>query len=63
MSDELLTGQEVAELFRVHLSTVLRWAKSGDLAAVKVGGVVRFRRSEIDRVLNGNTPQPEPVAS
>lgn len=58
MSEELLTGQEVAKLFRVHLSTVLRWAKAGDLPAVKVGGVVRFRRSDIDRLV-----QPQPVAS
>lgn len=49
----LLTADEVAAILRVHPSTVLRWAKEGGIAAVRLPGrAVRFRRSDIEKVLN-----------
>lgn len=35
--DELLTAEEVAELLRVHVTTVCRYAKSGRLRAHRLG--------------------------
>ena len=47
-NDELLTPAEVAELFRVNPRTVTRWARSGQMAAIRtLGGHRRFRKSEI----------------
>lgn len=51
--DELLTAREVAKTFRIHHSTVLRWARDGTLDAITIGKVVRFRRSDIEVLISG----------
>lgn len=48
----MLTAPEVAALFRVTPATVYRWAKTGKLAAITVGGTVRFREDEVRRLLD-----------
>ena len=49
----LLTPAEVAELFRVNPKTVTRWARAGKISAIRtLGGHRRFRRDEIEAVLN-----------
>ena len=51
--DPLLTCVEVAALFRVDPKTVSRWAKAGRLQSIKTpGGHVRFRRSDVEPLLN-----------
>lgn len=50
-SDPLLTAAEIAPLFRVTPPTIYRWAEDGTIPSVKVGGIVRFRRSDIDALL------------
>ena len=47
----LLTAAEVAETFRVSKATITRWHKAGTLRGVKVGGVLRFRRADVERLL------------
>lgn len=50
--DILLTPGEVAARFRVDPKTVTRWANAGKLSAVRtLGGHRRYRRSEVDRLL------------
>lgn len=50
--DELLTPGQVAELFGVDPKTVTRWATAGKLSALRtLGGHRRYRRSEVERVL------------
>lgn len=51
---ELLTADEVAAIFRTDPVTVYRWARAvpPKIKSVKVGGVVRFRRDEINRILD-----------
>ena len=52
----LLTPAEVASLFRVDPKTVTRWAKAGKLTAVRtLGGHRRYRKSEVQSLLNSNT--------
>lgn len=54
MTDELLTGSEVASLFRVNSKTVQRWARSGKLPSIQAagfGGARRFRMSDIQPFL------------
>jgi excisionase family DNA binding protein len=48
-TDEILTAEEVAALFRVPPSWVYRKARDGDLPSVKLGHYRRFWRSQILR--------------
>ena len=51
-SADLLTVREVAETLRVARSTVSRWSKpGGPLSPIRVGGVLRYRRSDVDALL------------
>ena len=55
-AEVLLTPAEVASLFRVDPKTVTRWAKSGKLTAIRtLGGHRRYRQSEVQALLKGNT--------
>ena len=47
--DEVMTAEEVAAYLRVHLITVRRWCRQGELSAVKVGRSYRIRRADLDR--------------
>ncbi len=49
MVDEVLTAEEVAAYLRVHLMTVRRWCRQGELPAAKVGRSYRIRRADLDR--------------
>ncbi|WP_406078701.1 helix-turn-helix domain-containing protein [[Kitasatospora] papulosa] len=59
MIDELLTADQVAALFKVHVTTVYRLATSGRLRAHRIGeGEVsrrglRIPRSAVNEYLNG----------
>jgi len=48
-SREYMGKQDVAELCGVHLQTVNNWVNAGYLTAYKLGGVVRFKRAEVER--------------
>ena len=49
---ELLTVRQTMELLGVTRSTIYRWEQSGILTAVRIGGVVRFRRADLDRLMS-----------
>ena len=49
----LLTIAEAAAVFAVTRRTIHNWKKGGLLAASKIGGVVRIRRSEIEKLIGG----------
>lgn len=52
--EELLTAAEVAAELRVTRVTVGRWARDGRLASIRLpGGTLRFRRSDVDALLDG----------
>jgi excisionase family DNA binding protein len=68
--ERLLTPHEVAELFRVNLSTVYSWVRRRRLPFQKVGPALRFSPSELSEWLSqqahtaGMPPWPgEPTAS
>jgi len=51
--NELLTPAEAARKLGVTPNTVTRWSRAGKISAIQtMGGHRRFRRSEIERVLN-----------
>ena len=54
--DRMLTNSEVAKILDVHINTVRRWSNQGSLASYRIGsrGDRRFRRSDVDNLLNGN---------
>lgn len=60
-NDELFTIKEAAKYMTVHYNTVRNLIKDGELSATKIRGVVRIKRSEInkflgiDEVNDGNT--------
>ena len=43
--------QKVAEILDVDLSSLHRWAKSGYLVPISVGGKRRYRMSDVNRIL------------
>lgn len=46
------TGNQVAALFGVHVSTIVRWADEGKIPVFKTpGGRRRYPRAEIDALL------------
>lgn len=48
---DLLTTSEVAKLGRVSRATVIRWYEAGDLPAVQIGRIRRFRRDHVEQIL------------
>ncbi len=52
-SEELLTRSDVAELFKIDLSSVHNWTKKGKLKSYGVSGSSRiyYKRSEINQLL------------
>lgn len=50
--DELfMNTAEVIEYLKISKSTVVRWRNSLYLPYEKKGGIIRYRKSEIDKVL------------
>ena len=48
VSDEMLSARDVCDLIGISLSTLWRW----EIPHVRVGGLRRFYRSDIDKFLN-----------
>ena len=46
--DALLTVESVAHLFMVSSTTIRNWAKNGQLPAIKIGRLWRFRRADVE---------------
>ena len=46
---ELLTPKEVRALFGVTDKTLHVWGKIGFLPRIRIGGVVRYRRADVER--------------
>ncbi|TXB66859.1 helix-turn-helix domain-containing protein [Vicingus serpentipes] len=49
--NEYYTRKEVADLFKVDISTIHNWCKSGRLKPLGIGNRVYFLRSDIDKCL------------
>lgn len=51
-TETYFTRQQVVDRLSVDKSTLWRWAKRNYLNPVRVGGLVRYRKSDIDNILN-----------
>lgn len=49
---EILTPREAAEYLSVHIRTLYRLAKNGDIPGRKVGGSWRFKKDALDEWLS-----------
>ena len=45
------TREQTASLLNVNPSTLWNWDKKGFLKPVRIGGLCRYRKSDIDRIL------------
>lgn len=52
MNDEILTIKEVASYLKVAEKTIYRLAASKKISGFKVGGIWRFKKSELERWIN-----------
>ena len=53
MADEpLMSVREIAEYLNVNISSIYMWSQKGQIPAIKMGTMWRYRRSEIDRWLS-----------
>jgi excisionase family DNA binding protein len=62
-STPLLTLKAVAAHLEVHQRTIRRWIEAGDLAAVRIGSVVRIRPADLDAFISAHLQQVRPVTS
>ena len=51
----LLTVQELAQLLHIKAATLYAWAARGQIPCLKIHGLVRFRKDEIDQWLESST--------
>lgn len=58
--EELLTSLEVAKLLRVSVATIKRWRRERTGPPhIVVGGLIRYRRADVEAYLRENTVEPE----
>ncbi len=50
--EELLSVPEVMNLLKVSRTSLFRWQKNGYLEPIKTGGRCRYRKSDIEALLN-----------
>jgi excisionase family DNA binding protein len=61
VSESLLTAKEAAAYLRVHVNTVKRLVKAGELRHYRLGrGDLRFRREDIDDWLSTKRKEANP---
>jgi len=49
---EIMTPREAAEYLSIHVRTIYRLAKNGDIPGRKVGGSWRFKKDALDEWLS-----------
>ncbi|NMM13584.1 MAG: helix-turn-helix domain-containing protein [Rhodoferax sp.] len=66
--EPLLSPEEVSKFTKIPLATLATWRSTGrgqGLSFVRMGGVVRYRKCDLDSYINSNIhrgDQPDPVA-
>ena len=50
---EIMTPREAAEYLSVHVRTIYRLAKNGEIPGRKIGGSWRFKKNALDEWLSG----------
>lgn len=55
VTDDIMTIKEVAEYLKLNVKTAYRLVSEGKIPGFKVGGSWRFRHSEIEKWIDGQT--------
>ena len=50
-NDELMTVEETARFLRVAPNTVYRWIKDGTVLPLRIGGSIRFNKTDLIQAL------------
>lgn len=50
----MFTIQEVADMFHVTRKTVYNWINAGRIKVIRIGGVLRIQKSEVERIQHGD---------
>ncbi len=58
--EKYLTKEEVKRMCEVCDATLWHWNKRGYLKAIKVGNKVRYRQSDVRRILEGGSASAKP---
>lgn len=58
----LIKPQEAADMLKVSVPTIYRWAAAGVIPSIKIGGAVRLRKIDIDHMI-GATPTADSTAT
>lgn len=59
LPDQLLTAAELADELRVEIDTIYHWNYRGTgPRRIRVGGGIRYRRSDVDAWLDARTQEP-----
>jgi excisionase family DNA binding protein len=53
--NELLSVKQVAEYLQLKRDTIYAWARQGKIPVIRVGGILRFRRKDIEAWLTEHT--------
>ncbi|NVJ67467.1 MAG: helix-turn-helix domain-containing protein [Gammaproteobacteria bacterium] len=55
--NQLLTSEQVANLLQVKVQTLAKWRcnKSSSLRFIKIGGAIRYKRSDLDLFIKNCT--------
>lgn len=59
MTSELLSTGEAAKILQVHPDTLVRWANEGKLPVIRISKQRRFRREDVEALLE---PETKPAA-
>lgn len=52
-AETYLTTEKVHEMLSVSLTTLWRWEKRGYLVPISYGGQKRYRKSDVERIIEG----------
>ena len=58
VQDDMLVAPEVAQWLRIGLSTTYEWAKTGKIPCIKLNGLLRFLRKDIEAWLTAQRVTP-----
>ncbi len=53
--ERLMTIAEVTDCLKVSRQSLHRWKEKGILVPVKLGDLVRYRKSDVDRIMREGT--------
>lgn len=55
--EKMLTAQEAGDMLGVCEKTLYRWRRAGYIEGVRIGGVIKYRRSDCRAILANGKPE------